>query len=473
MSSTQENSDKLFLMEVFVESLHLDNSSISLDKNLTTNFTDTCVMFRFLQYPPLMICESDFLGSPVSHQDSSYFTFNSGKSCFFSSRSLNEFNAPFNVEVSIVRKLKEGMLPEKLCLGKALINMSSSFTKLLRKETTENSQSEIKKGSFEVFDDNDKPIGMVKAFIRLSCFGKLIITQFSLNKNDTFAFKGTDINQFSNEKVDIVAPETTRPRRPSKDELAIVEPYRRHSIQNQRMWNQEVDPYISKTGYGKMMGYYDPFAEYRMYGPPPHIDNAPPILNTGRRPLNDKLCACPYPVPPSVMSKYQKRVEKNLNLAPGEVGLQDDQVIFQLPLKKPGDPMTERDKQINSSVFYKLTSAEETKDGQQQKNTVHIKSDDLPGITGQGVGPVSGLPMDDRHDVFLLKIGKKCEGDKKRNLELELRTPKMKEPKPPMTDQSTQFEESDLPKSPRASKAKSTKSKGKGKGKGGKGKKKK
>lgn len=175
------------------------------------------------------------------------------------------------------------------------------------------------------------------------------------------------------------------------------------------------------------------------------------------------------------MNKYnnQQRPGKNLDLTPGEVGLDDDRVVFQLPLKKTGDQLTERDKQIDSSVYYKLSSSEETREGQ-QKNTVHIKSDDLPGMAGKGaVGPVSGLPVDDKLDVFLLKIGKKCDGDKKRNLELELRTPKMKEPKPPTTDQDTQYLESDIPKPEGEAKGKKGKkgSKGSvGKGKKGKGK---
>uniref|UniRef100_A0A1B6FYU9 Uncharacterized protein n=1 Tax=Cuerna arida TaxID=1464854 RepID=A0A1B6FYU9_9HEMI len=520
MGDSQNDCEKLFLLEVLVDSLSISNSKLNLDQNLMSNFTDTCVLFQFLHYPPLVVCESDFLGSPVGHHDSNNVTFKSGKSCFFSLRSPKGpiLPVPFHVQVTVIRRLKEGVLPDKLEIGKTSIDMSDSFTKLLKQNTDDNCEalplSDTKKGTFEIQDNFGKTVGNLNAFLRLSCFGKLIITQFSLNKDDekSYLFKGTEFNNLCQSSGENPKPYDTVKDGPGRGERKSLEQStsiktggmsdfpQREQKQNVcgRFPSMEYSPTPSRPG-GKLYGgegygrggyggegyggggyggggYGEETKpcgcpmDFTCRPPSPHQRLPPPSVL--KRPGRGNLCECPYPMPPNVMSKYTQRTEKekNLGLTPGEVGLQDDQVIFQLPLKRQGEPLTESDKKIDSSVYYKLTSAEETKEGQ-QKNTVHIKSDDLPGMAGKGVvSPVSGLPVDDKHDVFLLKIGKKCDGDKKRNLELELRTPKMKEPKPDMRNQDTQYLESDVEDSKDKGKGKGGK-KGGDKGKGKKGKK--
>lgn len=501
MGEKQNDCEKLFLMEVLVDSLLISNSSINLDKDLLENLTDTCVLFQFLHYPPLVVCESDFMGTiGAGREDNSHVTFKSGKSCFFSLRTPKGpiLPVPFEVKMSVLRRLKEGVLPDKLEVGKTTIKMNDEFTELLNADKNCESLplSKSKKGVFEIQDGFGKTVGSVTAFIRVSCFGKLIITQFSMNKEDeqSFLFKGMDVKQVC-PKNDQSLPcgdevirtsqvsskkniKQTPPRevRPSGDQ-GYGQGREQREFQERRYSrpptiNRREDEYDTRNACPESRPCGCPI-DYSYRPPPP----PPPPQSYGGRPGRGPLCECPYPVPPSVMNKYnnQQRPGRNLDLTPGEVGMDDDRVVFQLPLKKPGDQLTERDKQVDSSVYYKLSSSEETRDGQ-QKNTVHIKSDDLPGMAGKGaVGPVSGLPVDDKHDVFLLKIGKKCDGDKKRNLELELRTPKMKEPKPPTTDQDTQYLESDIPKPEGEAKGKKGKkgSKGSvGKGKKGKGKKK-
>lgn len=485
MGDSKDDCEKLFLLEVLVDKLSVSEDALNLDDKLRSNLTDTCVLFQFLHYPPLVVCESDFLGTPVGRHDNTDVTFKSGKSCFFSLRTPRGHVLPvnFDVKVTVIRRLKEGVLPDKLEIGKTSISMTEEFTELLRINTDENCDclplSKVKKGVFEVRDVNSRPVGDVAAFFRLSCFGKLIITQFSLSKEDekSYLFKGTDASKIGKGEVQ------QRPVFENKTERGSAQ---------QTMSNQPLRAYRpQEAGPCQDMRPSQPVArpDYQRPRPPPQARICPDMRPCGcpadyphRQPPpsppagrggRSSLCQC-YPPgqsnyrPPSNYPSQQKP-GRPLGLCPGEVGLDDDKVIFQLPLKKQGDPLTEKDKAMDSSVYYKLTSAEETQDGQ-QKNTVHIKSDDLPGMARQQVGPVSGLPVDDNHDVFLLKIGKKCEGDKKRNLELELRTPKMKEPKPPMQDRDTQYLESDIPK-PDKPPGKDKKGKGKGKGKDKKGKK--
>lgn len=485
MGDTKDDCEKLFLLEVLVDKLSILEDSLNLDDKLRSNLTDTCVFFQFLHYPPLVVCESDFLGTPVGRHDNTDITFKSGKSCFFSLRTPrgHVFPVNFDVKVTVVRRLKEGVLPDKLELGKTSISMTEEFTELLRINTDENCDclplSKVKKGVFEIRDVNSRQVGNVAAFFRLSCFGKLIITQFSLNKEDekSYLFKGTDVSKIGKgealqrpvfeRKGDRVGEKSVQPppsnwlsgepkpqeARPCQ-ERRFSQPVRQYRPDYQRPSRPppkaRICPDIRPCGCP---------ADYPHRRPPP----VPPAGRGGR----SSICQC-YPPGQSNYrepSKYTfQKPGRNLGLSPGEVGLDVDKVIFQLPLKKQGEPLTEKNKDIDSSVYYKLTSAEETQDGQ-QKNTVHIKSDDLPGMAKKQVGPVSGLPVDDTHDVLLLKFGRKCEGDKKRNLELELRTPKMKEPEPCMTDRDTQYLESDIPQ-PEKQPSKDKKGKGKGKGKG-------
>lgn len=79
---------------------------------------------------------------------------------------------------------------------------------------------------------------------------------------------------------------------------------------------------------------------------------------------------------------------------------------------------------------------------------------------------------DPNRDVFILRIGKKSEGnDKKKNLELELCTPKGPDlkPLPKKETRDTQYDECDLPKPEKGGKGgKDGKGGKKGKGGGGK-----
>ncbi|XP_054289403.1 uncharacterized protein LOC129004790 [Macrosteles quadrilineatus] len=581
----QNDAEKLFLLEVLVDNLLIqtDSSSPNLNKDLASNMADTCVMFQFLHYPPLVVCESDFIGTSVSNKDTSHITFKSGKSCFFSLKTPQGpiLPVPFEVKVSVIRKMKEGVLPDKLELGKTTVDIGDSFTELLKQNTDENSDtsslSKIKKGTFDIKDESGRKVGSITAFLRLSCFGKIIVTQFSLNKETekSYLFKGTDLKAACKEELPVEKPHYV-PAAQNRPQCSTIpgNPLRKPPIEPFSPWEQrQAEAYYPQSGpsstrsvpqpgdplhcYPKsswpqtsrpqvtweqsqvetfdprlkppnptysqnitqpgdpMRCYQNPNksspprpltpweqSQVETFDPrlkPPNPTYSQNITQPGDpmrcyqnpnkssspRPLTpweqsqlgaydprviqpptrigrEILCECPYPVSPASKANYSQKTDRNMILAPGEVGMQDDQVIFQLPLKKPGDPLSERDQQLDSQVYYKLTSAEETRDGM-QKNTVNVKSDDIPGMaTKAAVGPVSGLPVDEGHDVFLLKIGKKCEGDKKRNLELELRTPKMKEPKPPASDKDTQYLESDIPKTSK----KSIKSKDKGKGKG-------
>lgn len=518
----QTDREMLFLMEVLVDYINISHSSLNLNRSVATNLTDTCVMFQFLHYPPLVVCESDFLGYPTNQMNTNHLTFQSGKSCFFSLRVPKGpvLPTPLEIKVSIIYKMKENVLPDKLEIGNTSIDMGNSFTQLLNSNTDEDCDklplSKSVTGTYDIKDEAGKTVGSLSAFVRLSCFGKLIITQFSFNKDDekSYLFKGTDVKQICKETRDGKPPFSSKTG--NGDEVELMRSKGSMLGQNKQFdryesnqygygHNKKIEetpfcgvgnlgkpPFPSKTGHGfevdlippkgNIQGQNRQFDRYETnpcgYEPQCPFSQPSSPCRFGASPQYQQYpnnpCEFPCPRPQTSMSKKPcQRTDVNMCLEPGEVGLQEDQVIFQLPLKRQGEQTTSRDKESDSTIFYKLTSAEEACGGL-QTNSVQIKSDDLPGMAGgkaATLGPVSGLPVDDGHDVFHLKIGKKCDGDKRRNLELELRTPKMKEPKPPMTDQNTQYLESDIPKMDGGGKKEGKGKKGSKAGKGKKGKK--
>ncbi|XP_046672626.1 microtubule-associated protein 10-like [Homalodisca vitripennis] len=189
--------EKLFLLEVLVDSVYINHSSLQLEPAVKANLKETCVMFQFLNYPPLVVCEEDFYKSQAPTSDTQ-LSFKSGKSCIFSIRSSLVPTLPykFDVNVSVIRKVDQ---PQgKVVLGTSLIGLGDSFAALMHSSVAEPDLplQKTKAGTFDLNDENDRKIGDVTAFIRLSCFGQLIVTQFQVGAGrDAFMFKGTEPKQ--------------------------------------------------------------------------------------------------------------------------------------------------------------------------------------------------------------------------------------------------------------------------------------
>lgn len=175
--------ENLFLLEFLVDSLNL-NKKCSCDAPPN----EMCVSFQFLDNAPLDICEADFCPNQnYTGIESEYIK--SGKSCLFSltPEQAKEAIKKFDVFVNVFQKMKPGWLPEKVDIGCTLISVSNLFADLIESVSfSEGIQPTAKtlKDVFDIQDNTNQKVGAISVYIRMSCFGKLIVTQFQMNLDD-------------------------------------------------------------------------------------------------------------------------------------------------------------------------------------------------------------------------------------------------------------------------------------------------
>ncbi|KAJ8952974.1 hypothetical protein NQ317_012139 [Molorchus minor] len=190
--------ENLFLLEFLVDKVEL-NQKCQCDAPPS----ETCVSFQFLDNAPLDVCEADFTPKRNYREDTDTTT-KSGKSCLFS---LSPDQADicldtFDINVTIWRKMLPGWLPEKVEIGQALISIGkytgslstvagghvlTFFGELITcVESSDGSVPTAKtlKDDFEITNDRGDSQGKITIYIRMSCFGKLIITQFQMNLDE-------------------------------------------------------------------------------------------------------------------------------------------------------------------------------------------------------------------------------------------------------------------------------------------------
>ncbi|KAJ8919890.1 hypothetical protein NQ315_006419 [Exocentrus adspersus] len=154
--------ENLFLLEFLVDNVQIDPKC-----DCASGEGERCVSFQFLDNAPL----------------------DSGKSCLFA-LSPDQANAAlqqFDVFVTIYKKMPVGWLPEKVEVGEALISISNVFTELINSvEESDGTTPTAKtlKDLFDVNTANGEVVGKIGVYIRMSCFGKLIVTQFQMNLED-------------------------------------------------------------------------------------------------------------------------------------------------------------------------------------------------------------------------------------------------------------------------------------------------
>ncbi|XP_044749729.1 uncharacterized protein LOC123310325 isoform X2 [Coccinella septempunctata] len=180
---SSEATENLFLLEFLVDSLELAPQC-----ECASPPGETCVAFTFLDNAPLEICEEDF--SPAMRYGQDNARLKSGKSCLFSltADQVAALSAEFDVTVSVLKKMQSGWLPDKIQVGAAVISIANLFTEMIQsiQESTapESPTSKTLKDVFEIFNTEGTQVGKIGVYIRMSCFGKLIVTQFQMNFDD-------------------------------------------------------------------------------------------------------------------------------------------------------------------------------------------------------------------------------------------------------------------------------------------------
>ncbi|KAJ2954324.1 hypothetical protein O0L34_g2580 [Tuta absoluta] len=167
--------DSLFLLEVLVEKISFFAAPCFSDGAFKT-----CVKISAPNVEPLEICDDDSGletgGSPFVR------TFNSGKSCLFFLREpdIQAAMRRFVINVSVLKKLPCGCLPHEIQLGKTSIDLTKEFVEARQQNVLNPGTAGFQalQDTFRVIGDDNSDTGEIVIYIRLSCFGGLIVTKF-------------------------------------------------------------------------------------------------------------------------------------------------------------------------------------------------------------------------------------------------------------------------------------------------------
>lgn len=169
--------DGLFLLEVLIDKIVFVKSPCFSDKDFRT-----CVNIECPAVEPLEICDDD-PGACVAKSGGPFVkTFNNGKSCLFSLKEadIGKAMSKFPIKVSVYKSLPCGCLPTKIVMGEATIDMTKEFVQARKKfiEDPTSVSYQALKDSFRIVGPDGAETGEIVMFLRISCFGKLIITRF-------------------------------------------------------------------------------------------------------------------------------------------------------------------------------------------------------------------------------------------------------------------------------------------------------
>lgn len=168
--------DGLFLLEVLIDKIVFVKSPCFSDRDFRT-----CVSIHCVGVEPLEICDDD-PGSCAAKSGGPFVkTFNNGKSCLFSltESEIKGAMSKFPINISVFKALPCGCLPTKIVLGEAAIDMTKEFVQARNQflEDPAHVTHQALKDSFRIMGPEGES-GEIVMFLRISCFGKLIVTRF-------------------------------------------------------------------------------------------------------------------------------------------------------------------------------------------------------------------------------------------------------------------------------------------------------
>ncbi|XP_033224195.1 uncharacterized protein LOC117177530 [Belonocnema kinseyi] len=189
MSDSEQH---LFLIEFLVERVNIPSVRAMHDKMLPVT---TCVSFQILSLPPVNIeQESDSEGCVCIGGDSQIF--NKGKSCLFALPTivLEKPLYSFPIIMSVYKKLPPGVLPDVMLIGTHQIQAKNLINAVLSNRVFKSrASSKTSKDTYKITTATGQAVGEVTVFLRVSCFGRKIVTQFQIPHNKKpFLFKGEE-----------------------------------------------------------------------------------------------------------------------------------------------------------------------------------------------------------------------------------------------------------------------------------------
>ncbi|KAK6627523.1 hypothetical protein RUM44_010001 [Polyplax serrata] len=408
-----EDKEMLFLIEFLVDTLLLKPENMNLqDMDPCLLQGQTCMVLTFIHFPPMSICENDM--DPCKQTGGNYIKFNSGKSLMFA-LSESEFVNPKQVflEVCAYKMLPHGTVPNKLPIGVTKICLVELFKQVFEKVDLKPDKLPVSKSikdKYTLIGTNGKcPTAEVTIYIRLSCLGQNVVTEFQRGNDECepFLFKSKESRKVYECKPKDGALEDEAedlcPPLPGWGEVAgrdCGDGQRRPAGRAPQASQSAAYDRNDNTG-GAAEGEGE--AEFDEFGTEVH-----------GHALTIKV------------QKSQRKQSEGNGSSPGS----GNQVAFQVPQSQN---LCQKGRGENRAPVYRLNSGGE-------------------GVCGGGNEPlriIQGVDSPDK-DIFVLRIGKKGESYAKGKLELELRTPKTKIERPlnvpRRTDRAVQTEKEEQPK---------------------------
>ncbi|XP_014611947.1 PREDICTED: uncharacterized protein LOC106791088 [Polistes canadensis] len=214
-----DDSQQLFLIEFLVDRINIPAIRAIHQEMLPVT---TCVSFQVLGLPPINIHEEASV-EKCSCLSGDVQVFKKGKSCLFAlpNNVLRKPIHSFPVTMSVYKKLPPGVLPDVMLIGTHQIQLRNLINDLLSQRIFKNGNPcRSLKSTFRITTATGQGVGEATVFIRVSCFGKKIVTQFQIPHNKKpYLFKGTkDSPVFQCKRIpsDIFLPEPVRCNCPVK-----------------------------------------------------------------------------------------------------------------------------------------------------------------------------------------------------------------------------------------------------------------
>ncbi|KAJ8720410.1 hypothetical protein PYW07_012453 [Mythimna separata] len=424
------NDGDLFLLEVLVDKVSFVKSPCFSEKDFRT-----CVTIAASGVQPLELYDDD-PGSVVAKSGGPFVkTFGSGKSCLFTlpEAEISKAMSTFPITVTVHKSLPCGCLPTKIIMGITTIDMTKEFVESRNKYMSDPGgvNCQALKDLFQINGPQGERVGDIAMFLRISCFGKLIVTKFQ-------------------------GPGPTSKLGATRDPSAVDQSCNAH-----RDFHTSKDPCVCSAakvaGVGK--GKHDT-------GPPCQLEGAQDPFNFSPCLDPDDICYCSGPRPPRKepmvcrnMEQYCLHVPKGPTKAFEEIGsnLGGNELKIKIPANLSIIKKISQTHCAMQSPYTKKTTdgicippcgknrislaypGEDTCCGGLRPQGTQFTCTTEGCVQAQKHGQQSLLARGDtkneipNNEVFVLKVAKTAiEGDRKCKLELELVTPKGPDKKQPV-----------------------------------------
>lgn len=174
-------SENLFLLEFLVERVKI--YAKTLPEEIEELPGETSLSITFLDKGPLIVEESDYNPKTVTRDK-----MKNGKSCLLVIHpgTAKQAMGAFDIDFEVYKKFR-AFLPDRLQIGVATVSIRDAFRKVMyllkmRGSCKTISETVMKNCTIKgTIPCSACCIGEINIFIRMSCFGKLIITQFQMN----------------------------------------------------------------------------------------------------------------------------------------------------------------------------------------------------------------------------------------------------------------------------------------------------